>query len=84
MKREPSLVPIVEGQDIIFPTEAHEHDRCKVLEFEGYKKTLVRMKETSSGNGHKGFTVLIKETWGRFIKVEKEDTNKQYIWLKII
>ena len=35
------------------------------------------------GKGHGGVTVLINEKWGGIVKVEKEDPNKQYIWLQI-
>ena len=37
-RRGPSLGPIVEGMDIIVLLEMHEHEVCKVLNFEGYMK----------------------------------------------
>ena len=64
-------------------TETHEHDRCRVPDFEGYKKISLWNENIDNGKGHGGITVLIKETWSRFINLEKEDVNKQYIWIKI-
>lgn len=47
-------------------------------------KDFIFLMETKSGKGHGGITVLIKEMWTEIIKLEKEDPNKQHIWLKII
>ena len=65
-------------------TETHEHDGCRVSDFEGYKKVSLWNEKIDNGKGHGGITVLIKETWSRFVNLEKEDANKQYIWTKII
>jgi exonuclease III len=77
------LGPIAEGKYIIILVETHEHDGCKVPDFEGYKKTSVWNKGNETGKGHGGVTVLINEKWGGVVKVVKEDPNKQYIWLQI-
>ncbi|KAH9307610.1 hypothetical protein KI387_035521, partial [Taxus chinensis] len=82
-RRGPGLGPIVEGKDIIILMETHEHEGCKVPKFEGYKKISVWNEGNETGKGHGGITVLIKEIWLETVKVEKEDPNKQYIWLKI-
>ena len=74
---------IAKGKDIIILVETHEHDGCKVIDFEGYKKISVWNKGNEANKGHGGVTVLIKEKWRGTIKVEKEDPNKQYIWLQI-
>lgn len=34
--------------------------------------------------GNKGTIVLVRETWDIIVNVEKEDPDKQYIWLKIV
>ena len=75
--------PIAGRKDITILTESHEHNGCKVPEFEGYKKISVWNKGMGVGKGHGGVTVLINEKWGGMVKVEKEDPNKQYIWLQI-
>lgn len=82
-RRGPGLGPIAGDKDIILFTKTHEHDGCKVPEFEGYRKISVWNERTESGKGHGGITILIKETCGRFINTEKEDANNQYIWIKI-
>jgi hypothetical protein len=82
-RRGLGLGPIAEGKDIIILVEMHEHDGCKVPDFEGYKKTSVWNKGNETGKGHGGVTVLINEKWGDVVKVVKEDLNKQYIWLQI-
>ena len=74
---------IVGRKDIIILTETHEHNGRKVPDFEGYKKISVWNNRIGTGKGHGGVTVLITEKWGGIVKVEKEDPNKQYIWLQI-
>jgi exonuclease III len=51
--------------------------------FEGYWKIAVWNKATGNGKGHGGIMVLVREKEGRFIQLEKEDPNKQFVWLKI-
>ena len=70
------LGPIAEGQDIIFLIETHEHEGCRILDFEGYNKFSVWNEETKTGKGHGGITILIKDTWNKTIKLEKEDQKK--------
>ena len=82
-RRGPGLGPIAGRKNIIILTETHKHDGCKVPEFEGYKKISVWNKGTGASKGNGGITVLINEKWGGMVKVEKEDPNKQYIWLQI-
>ena len=73
--------PITEGKDIIFLMETHEHEGCRVPKFEGYNKISVWNKYIGTGKGNGGITVLIRESWSGIVKVEKEDSNKQFIWL---
>ena len=40
-------------------------------------------KAAGNGKGHGGIMVLVREKEGRFIQLEKEDPNKQFVWLKI-
>ena len=40
-------------------------------------------KVAGNGKGHGGIMVLVRENEGRFIQREKEDPNKQFVWLKI-
>ena len=61
MRRGPSLGPIVEGMDIIVLLELHEHEVCKVLNFEGYMKMSVFNELTKSGKGYGG----VKENLGK-------------------
>jgi len=35
------------------------------------------------GKGHRGIMVLVREKEGHLIQLEKEDSNKQFIWFKI-
>jgi exonuclease III len=51
--------------------------------FEGYWKIAVWNKAAGNGKGHRGIMVLVREKEGRFIQLEKEDPNKQFVWLKI-
>jgi hypothetical protein len=51
--------------------------------FEGYWKIAVWNKAAGNGKGHGGIMVLVREKEGCFIQLEKEDPNKQFIWLKI-
>lgn len=46
--------PIAEDKDIIFHMETHEHNGCRVPDFEGYTKIYVWNEETKSGKGHGG------------------------------
>jgi hypothetical protein len=39
-------------------------------------------KATGNGKGHGGIMVLVRKKY-RFIQLEKEDPNKQFVWLKI-
>ena len=59
-------------------TETHEHDGCRVPDFEGYKKVSLWNKKIENGKGLGGITIIIKETWRKFVNLEKEDVNKQY------
>ena len=40
-------------------------------------------KAAGNGKGHGGIMVLVREKEGRFIQLEKEDPNNQFVWLKI-
>ena len=40
-------------------------------------------KAAGNGKGHGGIMVLVREKEGRLIQLEKEDSNKQFIWFKI-
>ena len=40
-------------------------------------------KVVGNGKGHKGIIVLAREKEGHFIQLEKEDSNKQFVWFKI-
>jgi hypothetical protein len=51
--------------------------------FEGYWKIAVWNKAVGNGKGHMGIMILLREKEGRFIQLEKEDPNKQFVWLKI-
>jgi hypothetical protein len=51
--------------------------------FEEYVKMAVWNKATENGKGHGGIMVLVKEKKGRLIQLEREDSNKQFIWFKI-
>lgn len=82
-RRGPEVGPIAEGNDVIILVETHEHDGCKVPNFEGYKKFSLWNKGNEKGKRYGGVTVLIHEKWYGIIKFEKEDSNKQYIWLQI-
>ena len=73
----------MEDRDIIFLIETHEHEGCKTPLFEGYWKIAVWNKAAGNGKGHGGIMVLVREKEGRFIQLEKEDPNKQFVWLKI-
>lgn len=63
--------------------ETHQHDECRVPDIEEYIKISMWNEEMEIGKGYGGITALIKEIWCDIIKVEKEDPNKQFIWLKI-
>jgi hypothetical protein len=65
------LGPVVEGKYIIILLETHEHDGCKVPNFEGYKKTSVWNKGNETCKGHGGVTMLINEKWGGVVNVVK-------------
>jgi exonuclease III len=82
-RRGPGLGPIEEDRDIICLIETHEHEGCKTPLFEGYWKIAVWNKTAGNGKGHGGIMVLVREKEGRFIQLEKEDPNKQFVWLKI-
>jgi exonuclease III len=82
-KRGPGLGPIAEDRDIICLIETHEHEGCKTPLFEGYWKIVVWNKAIGNGKGHGGSMVLVREKEGCFIQLEKEDPNKQFVWLKI-
>ena len=51
--------------------------------FEGYWKMEVWNKVAGNGKGHDGIMVLAREKEGRLVQLEKEDSNKQFIWFKI-
>jgi exonuclease III len=40
-------------------------------------------KAAENGKGHGGIMVLVRKKKGRFIQLEREDSNKQFIWFKI-
>ena len=40
-------------------------------------------KAAGNGKGHGGIMVLVREKEGCLILLEKEDSNKQFIWFKI-
>ena len=40
-------------------------------------------KVAGNGEGHGGIMVLVREKEGHLIQLEKEDSNKQFIWFKI-
>jgi exonuclease III len=40
-------------------------------------------RATENGKGHRGIMVLVKKKKGRLIQLEREDSNKQFIWFKI-
>jgi exonuclease III len=52
--------------------------------FEEYVKMAVWNKAAENGKGHGGIVVLVKKTKGRLIQLEREDSNKQYVWFKIL
>jgi hypothetical protein len=51
--------------------------------FEEYVKMAVWKKAAKNGKGHGGIMVLVKKKKGRLIQLEREDSNKQFIWFKI-
>lgn len=51
--------------------------------FEGYIKLVVWNKAVVNGKGHGGIMVLVKEKEGHIIQLEREHSNKQYIWFKV-
>jgi exonuclease III len=51
--------------------------------FEEYVKMAVWNKAAENGKGHGGIMVLVKKKKGRLIQLEREDSNKQFIWFKI-
>ena len=51
--------------------------------FEGYVKMEVWNTTAANGNGHGGILILVKEKEECHIHLEKEDSNKQFIWFKI-
>jgi hypothetical protein len=40
-------------------------------------------KEAENGKGHGGIMVLVRKKKGCLIQLEREDSNKQFIWFKI-
>jgi len=40
-------------------------------------------KATGNGKGHGGIMVLVREKEGHLVQLEKEDSNKKFIWFKI-
>ena len=46
-------------------------------------KLAVWNKAIENGKGHSGIMVLVKKKVDRCIQLEKEDSNKQFIWFKI-
>ena len=46
--------PVVEGKDVIILTETHEHEGCKVPDFDSYNKVLVWNNRSKTGNGQGG------------------------------
>ena len=40
-------------------------------------------KAAGNGKGHEGIMVLVRGKEGHLIQLEKEDSNKQFIWFKI-
>ena len=63
--------------------ETHEHEGCKTPMFEEYVKMAVWNKVVENGKGHVGIMVLVKKKKGCLIQLEREDSNKQFIWFKI-
>jgi hypothetical protein len=51
--------------------------------FEEYVKMSVWNKETENGKGHRGIMVLVREKKVCLIQLEREHSNKQFIWFKI-
>jgi hypothetical protein len=51
--------------------------------FEEYVKLAVWNKATENGKGHGGIMVLAKKKKGHLIQLEREDSNKQFIWFNI-
>jgi hypothetical protein len=51
--------------------------------FEEYVKMVVWNKAADNGKGHGGIMVLVKKKKGRLIQLEREDSNKHFIWFKI-
>lgn len=41
-------------------------------------------QEAGNGKGHGGIMVLVREKEGHFIQLEEEDSNKQFIWFKML
>jgi len=83
MEERVRIVAYSKRKDIIILMETHEHEGCRVPEFEGYSKISVWNEETSTGKGHEGITILIRDGWSGIVKVAKVDPNKQFIWLNI-
>ena len=75
--------PVAEDRDIICLVETHEHEGWKTPLFEKYMKLVVWNKVEENGKGHGGIMVLVKKKVDRCIQLEKEDSNKQFIWFKI-
>ena len=46
-------------------------------------KFAVWNKAAENGKGHGGIMVLVKKKVDRCIQLEKEDSNKQFLWFKI-
>ena len=63
--------------------ETHEHEGCKTPLFEKYMKLAVWNKAEENGKGHCSIMVLVKKEVDRCIQLQKEDSNKQFIWFKI-
>jgi hypothetical protein len=51
--------------------------------FEEYVKMAVWNKGAENGKGHGDIMILVKKKKGRLIQLEREDSNKQFIWFKI-
>ena len=47
----------------------------------GRQQCGTRQQGMAKGTG--GIMVLVREKGGHFIQLEKEDPNKQFVWLKI-
>lgn len=51
--------------------------------FEGHVKMTMWNKAMGNGKGNEGIMVLVRETKGCINQLEREDSNKQFLWLKI-